>query len=461
MKSVPKLIKRFIGILLLSTVLILVLNIAVIFFIGLKQMPNSSPYAAADETASSLTKTDSGYILDSAAQKVLDQSHAWAIFIDNDTHRMVWHTDNLPDGIPSEYSLADVSSLTLGYLKDCPTYVGENDYGIMVLGYPADSYWKSMWPSWDYHFIADLPQTILIAFLCNIFLIFIIYITVVSRLIKSVNPIICGLNGLTSNEPVTVQEKGVFSELARCINQTSATLQAQDRQLKKRETARANWIAGVSHDIRTPLSMVMGYAGQLENAPSLSEDERKKAYVILKQSEKMSNLINDLNLASKLEYNMQPIHLQSQNAVALIRQVVVDFLNTDAESKYPIHWETDSELHSCIIQADGDLIKRAVSNLISNSINHNENGCSIYVCVQAEQNTCVISVEDDGVGASDEQIEKLNTASHYMVCDENITEQQHGLGLLLVKQIAASHNSRIVIGHSKYNGFAVSIILPL
>ena len=62
----------------------------------------------------------------------------------------------------------------------------------------------------------------------------------------------------------------------------------------------------VSHDIRTPLSMVMGYAGQIEDNESLPESERKKARIIRQQSTKMKNLINDLNLASKLEYNMQP-----------------------------------------------------------------------------------------------------------------------------------------------------------
>lgn len=461
MKSVPKLIKRFIGVMLLSTFLILILNIIVLFFIGLKQTPSGSPYATADETAASLIKTDSGYILDDTAQNKLNKNNVWAIFIDNGTHKVVWHTENLPDNIPTEYSLSDISDITLGYIKDYPTYVGENGDGIVVLGYPQNRYWKSMWPSWDYNFIAHLPQTVLIAFLCNVLLIFVIYITVTGRLIKSVNPIIDGLKSLTSDKHITVKEKGVMSELAKNINQTSDTLQSQERQLKKRETARANWIAGVSHDIRTPLSMVMGYAGQLENDTHLTEDERKKATVILKQSEKMRNLINDLNLASKLEYNMQPINHKKENAVALVRQVIVDFLNTDLEDKYPIEWETDNELNSCAIQADGDLLKRAVSNLITNSINHNENGCTIFVSVRSEQNNCVITVEDDGIGVSDEQIEKLNTAPHYMVCDNNTTEQRHGLGLLIVKQIVASHKGSTVIEHSKHGGFAVKLTLPL
>src|SRR5690625_366082 len=159
--------------------------------------------------------------------------------------------------------------------------------------------------------------------------------------------------------------------------------------------------------------MVMGYAGQLEDNPDLTPEERKKARVILRQSKKMRNLINDLNLASKLEYNMQPLNPKRINVIALVRQVVVDFINNDIENNYPIEWKTDDKLSSCIIQADEDLMKRAISNLIQNCINHNENGCTIYVMVHTIQNKCMIIVEDDGVGATDDQIEKLNNTPHY------------------------------------------------
>lgn len=74
---------------------------------------------------------------------------------------------------------------------------------------------------------------------------------------------------------------------------------------------------------------------------------------------------------------------------------------------------------------------------------------------------CVISVEDDGAGASEEEIEKLNHAPHYMVCDTNTREQRHGLGLLIVKQIAETHGGKVEIGKSGHGGFGVKIMLPL
>ena len=174
----------------------------------------------------------------------------------------------------------------------------------------------------------------------------------------------------------------------------------------------------------------------------------------------MSNLIWDLNLASKLEYNMQPVKQKRENAVALVRQVVVDFMNADIEKKYPMEWETEDTLSSCFVNADRDLLKRAVSNLIQNCINHNENGCTVYVSVQSTEKSCNICVEDDGIGISEAERKVLNTAPHYVVCDTNTTGQRHGLGLKIVKQIAASHGGKTLVEHSSHGGLAVKMILP-
>lgn len=462
MKSVPKLIKRFVGILMLSSLVILFMNFIILAIIAATQAPNGSPWKTAEQAAESINKTEQGYVMPDTMIEELNAQNVWAVYIDNATGECVWRSDNLPDTVPLEYTVSDIANLTRGYIDGYPTFTGEGENGLMVLGYPKDSYWKHMWPSWDYQFIANLPKTVLIVLAINIFIVFLIYMAANTKLLKSIKPITDGIQALHTGQPIVLKEKGVLSEIAANINRTSEVLQSQNYQLRKKETARANWIAGVSHDIRTPLSMVMGYASQLESNKQLPEDERKKAAVIVKQSQRMKNLINDLNLASKLEYNMQPTHIEQVNVISAVRQVVVDFINLDIGGKYPIEWLTDSDLNTLIINADKDLIKRAVSNLIQNSINHNENGCTIYVAVKEEYSKiCKIVVSDNGVGATDEQIDKLNNSPHYIVCDENTSEQRHGLGLLIVKQIAAAHKGTVEIRHSEYGGLEVEICLPL
>ena len=463
MKSVPKLIRRFVGILLLSSVLIVVINFVVLAVLMAIQAPDedNSPYNIAIETGEALQLSNSGdYVLSENMSTKLKDNNVWAILIDNETLQVTWKTENVPAAIPTEYTVSDIANISLGYIDGYPTYTGENENGVVVLGFPKDSFWKHTRASWDYSLIAKSPQMILTVLLVNVVLILAIYVIANMKLLKSIKPITKGIQDLSAGEPVYIPETGVLSEISSNINHTSDILQEQKEQLRKKETARANWIAGVSHDIRTPLSMVMGYAGQLESSCNLSTTEQKKASVIVKQSKRMKDLINDLNLASKLEYDMQPIMKKQENAVAVVRQVVVDFMNMDIDDRFPIEWRTDDELTACSIEADKDLLKRAISNLIQNSINHNENGCTIYVSVSTDNNNCIICVEDSGIGASDEQIEKLNHAPHYMVCDTNTTEQRHGLGLLIVKQIVDGHSGSVEIGHSKYGGFKVKLTIP-
>lgn len=461
MKSIPKLIRRFTGIMLLSSILVIILNFVLLYIYTSNQKPNSSPWETAEEVANNLKYNGKEYILPAGTLLELENSGIWAVFIDNNSMQAVWHTDNLPGTVPMSYSVSDIAHLVRGYIDGYPAFTGETENGLVVLGYPQNSFWKHMWPSWDYNLIANLPKTILLFLLINILLVFIIYITANSNLLKSVKPIIDGIQSLPLKNHIYVKEKGLFQELAISINKTSEILKSQDRQLQRKETARANWIAGVSHDIRTPLSMIMGYASQLEENTTLTDNTRQKAAIIVKQSSRIKSLVNDLNLASKLEYNIQPLDLEKENIVTIVRQVVVNFINMDIEYQYPVEWQTAGNLNACFVYADKNLLKRAISNLIQNCISHNASGCKIYVNIITGKGYYTVIIADDGIGATEEQIEKINNSPHYMVCDENTTEQQHGLGLLIVKQIAAAHNGTFTAGSSPYGGFSASLSLPV
>lgn len=460
MKSIPKLIRRFVGIMMFSTILLIILNVVFYAIVFVRNTPAFSPWDMAQQAADSLQSKDTGFFLSDDAAAKLKEQNAWAVFIDNDTRQVVWRTDNLPENIPLQYTLSDIAKLTRGYVNGYPAFTGESQNGLLVLGYPQHSFWKHTRASWDYDFIANLPRNAIIVFAVNIALIFLIYTAANSKLLRSIRPVTNGIQDLSDGSPVCIKEKGVLAELAEKINKTSVILQEQKKQLRKKETARANWIAGVSHDVRTPLSMIMGYAGQLTDSDNLSETEQKKAAAILWQSRRIKDLINDLNLASRLEYDMQPLTIKQENAVSVVRQVIVDFMNMNIDDRFPIEWKTADTLSFCYINADKDLLKRAIANLIQNSINHNERGCVIYASVADDDNTCRICIEDNGKGASDDQINKLNHTPHYMVCDTNTTEQRHGLGLLIVKQIINGHNGNVEIAHSEYGGFKAVLTIP-
>ena len=461
MKSTLKLIRRFFMILILSILLLLVVNLILFIAVTWKKAEGQSPWKMAETVSSSLTlREDGSYQLGDSSADLLIQQDTWAILVENGSGNVVWQSKELPSQIPLHYSLSEISQALRGYVADYPTTYASHGEDLLILGHPKTSYWKLMWNTFDYSMIRDAPKTMLLFLGFNACIILIIYLASTSGILRAVKPIVQGVEALPDGQDIAVREKGLFSQLAASINRTSERLRTQEYQLKKKEAARADWIAGVSHDVRTPLSMVMGYAVQLEEDPSLPKEARKKAGTIRLQSIRMKNLINDLNLASKLEYHTQPVHLASVNIVSLLRKIVVDFLNLDPQGTYPISWDTEETLTSCIIQADGNLLQRAVSNLITNAQVHNPKGCSITVRLIKEENQCRISVSDNGCGVSNETLKLLERTPHYLLSDGSIGGQRHGLGLLIVRQIAEVHGGQVEIGHSESGGFQADILLP-
>ncbi len=465
MKSIPKFISRFIGLLILSILLLLVANtiLAVVIFqqqFSDKASYSSSPYRYTQNIASHITKDENNYELDEQYMEKLETDRVWGIIVDEGNQKVVWQTNSLPENIPQSYSLSEISDLTLGYVKGYPTYTSEVDQGLLILGFPKTSYWKMMNPTWTYRFIANTPKILLLVLTVNLIVILFIYLWFSGRLIRSVTPIVDGIKNLPAGPRKAVREKGVLSEISENINQTSKILETQEKQLAKKEAARADWIAGVSHDIRTPLSMVVGYASQLTSATSLSTEEKNKAKIILNQSQKINKLVNDLNLSSKLEYSMQPMNKKRVELISLLRKVIVEFLNNNLEEKYSINWQSDEMLKTVFIQLDVELFKRAITNLLQNAINHNPDGCNIYVSVRQENHNIAIFVEDDGIGVSETQLNQLNHSSHYMISRNENLDQRHGLGLLIVKQIVEAHEGNIYLAKSPYDGFSVKITIP-
>ena len=465
MKNIPKFISRFIGLLILSILLLLVANtvLAIVIFqqqFSDKASYSSSPYKYTQNIATHITKTEDNYELDEQFMEKLETDHVWGIILDEDHQKVAWQTTNLPKNIPLSYSLSEISDLTLGYVKGYPTYTSEVEQGLLILGFPQKSYWKLIRPTWTYRFIANTPQILFLVLTVNLVVILFIYLWFSGKLIRSVTPIVDGIKNLPVGPRKIVHEKGVLSEIAENINQTSKVLEEQENQLAKKEAARANWIAGISHDIRTPLSMVLGYASQLSNSSSLLTEEKNKAKIILQQSQKIDKLVNDLNLSSKLEYSMQPMSRKRIELISLLRKIIVEFLNNDLEEKYSINWQAEKAPNIVFIQLDVELFKRAITNLLQNAINHNPDGCNIYVSVKQEEHAIAIVVEDDGIGVSETQLNQLKQSSHYMISRDENLDQHHGLGLLIVKQIVEAHEGNIFLAKSPYDGFSVKITIP-
>ena len=224
------------------------------------------------------------------------------------------------------------------------------------------------------------------------------------------------------------------------------------REQQERDFARSDWINGISHDIRTPLSMVMGYAGQLEADPVLPPRRRAQAAIIRRQSQTIRDLINDLNLTMRLDYAMQPLRWGSLHPAALVRQVAADVLNGGLEERYALAVEVPPEAEALTLEGDASLLRRALLNLVNNCVRHNPEGCSITLTAAAEGEVCTLRVEDDGGGGLPVGLEEVGLAPDGGAA--------HGTGLRLVEQIARAHGGALEL-HRAARGVLAVLRLPL
>lgn len=347
---------------------------------GTAKAPSLSQYASA------LTKTDTGYMLPEALCDELDQMGCWAMLLNGDGS-VVWQHGK-PEEISDHFSLSQVAGFTRWYLMDYPVRVRAVDDGLLVMASPKNSVWKydaSMplptllfWPAW-----------LLLTLVCNFLLIFLLSV------------------GMTK------------------------------RRYQARETARTEWIAAVSHDVRTPLSTVLGYADSLENDPTLPQTQRAEASQIRQKGEELRGLIADLNLTNRLEHSMEPLTLSWVSLPALVREVVAATINEQSDDRYTLEAQIAPGASSWLLRGDQALLTRMLKNLIGNSIRHNPAGCTVTVSLDVERlHRLTLTVRDDGVGYPPEQLNKLTGKSP-------APTPGHGLGLTIVRQIAIAHHGRI------------------
>lgn len=434
-------------VLLLTNVILLVSFIAV-------SGNRRNMYSSIKGTGSGFYYEDSKLKLSEKAENDIDTYFAWAMMLD-DGGKVIW-SRNLPEEFPQKYSVSDVAAFSKWYLNDYPVNVWQTNNGLLVFGSEKGSLWKH-----EISFPENMMENIFLYI--GVFLIINFSVAIILalfsglRFFKGLKTVAAGVKDISEKKPVSLHIKGPFKELAEDINRASLEIIRQQEVIDKRDNARNNWIRGVSHDIRTPLSMIMGYASTLESNMDINEKSRKEAAIIRSQSEKIKDLVNDLNLTVKLEYEMQPLNLEAVDICEILRKVCVDYLNNMYDERYSINLEVNSDIKSYVINGDRRLLERVFSNIIGNSISHNENGCSILIKVDkvtnrinnniSEKNNeriadrINIDIADNGIGFEEKKLKELNSSS------ELPTGKNHGLGLFIVKQIVQVHKGKILYGN--------------
>lgn len=332
---------------------------------------------------------------DDEIEQALSAKNAWALLVNE--HGEVEWSFNTPEDFPTSFTQNEIAVLShnrayANYL----TFIWTKDPNLVIMGYP-DSQYLFYGITLSSQAFFRIPLYFLLIFTIDLLIIFLLYVFSQRSLLKSTGPMLDALDNLAQGKPAHVRFGGMLRVVGHRINAVSDTL-------LRKETARKNWVAGVSHDVRTPLAIAMGHAERIESDAALPEGTRESAAIITRQGIRIRDLIEDLNIATQLEYDMQPLKVDTIILSKLLRSVVVDYLNQGIDDRAEIDLDVADTAAHLSIQGDERLLKRALRNAIDNSLKHNSGNCRITISLNANDKGLALCVADDGRGMNEDQL---------------------------------------------------------
>ncbi|MDM5247924.1 MULTISPECIES: HAMP domain-containing sensor histidine kinase [unclassified Lysinibacillus] len=251
-----------------------------------------------------------------------------------------------------------------------------------------------------------------------------------------------------------------YEELTQALSNLTSTLQRNSEDQKLLEKTREEWLTGVSHDLKTPLSVIKGYTVLLSSREYKWEQDKIRQFSEIMENRVayMERLIEDFNLTFQLKNEAIPIQLE-QNNLGHILQDVLEQLYGLPESKNKM-FSFESSKEQIVFNMDVRYMKRAFENLIANCIKHNPPETNIKISLHEDLSQIRVLIEDDGVGMDQETIEHLFDR-YYRGTSASSNNQGTGLGMAIARQIIIAHGGDIDIKSTPQLGTQYNITFPI
>ncbi|MDR0846959.1 MAG: HAMP domain-containing histidine kinase [Lactobacillales bacterium] len=231
------------------------------------------------------------------------------------------------------------------------------------------------------------------------------------------------------------------------------------REEKESERTKEEMISNLSHDVRTPLTSIIGYLGMIENGVC-NDPEKMKIYasVAYNKANQMNTLVNELFEYTKVTQKQAKLHYNRFNIIEVMQQLAIDF-SIEAENALMVI-NVDTKFESVVVEADIEKIVRVYSNLINNALKYGRDGNAISLEIAQMGEHAVIKVKNDGSKLPPEKCEHL--FERFYRADEARTSgtEGSGLGLSIVKNILEMHHGSIR-AYSDGEWMVFETILPL
>ncbi len=236
-------------------------------------------------------------------------------------------------------------------------------------------------------------------------------------------------------------------------------LLAQDiTRIRKLENMRSEFAANVSHELKTPLTVISGFVDTLKGPDITPEDTTRFLDIISLESERLTRLIDDVLSLSEIESASAP-----PAAIVDIRQGVreaAELLQRNAEEK-DIALTVELPKVRIPVAADKDRVKQMMINLIDNAIKYTPKGGRVQVSVEREEENCILRVSDTGIGIPEENLPRLFERFYRVDKSRSRSLGGTGLGLAIVKHIVSLLGGRIDVQSRVGQGTVFAVTVPV
>lgn len=252
----------------------------------------------------------------------------------------------------------------------------------------------------------------------------------------------------------------LYKEVINAFYDMAEKLASAEKERKQLEKTREEWMTGISHDLRTPLSTIEGYGHLLESGQyAWTEDELKDmGKMIREKGDYMTDLLEDFNLAFQLKNNSLPHSFVKMDVNELTRRIVLKFVNDITLQEIAFSFlGLDGEIN---IMVDPRWFERMIDNLIFNAIKHNPRGTEITISLKPKGTFTSIIIKDNGKGMDDQTIERLFDR-YYRGTNTEKSSEGVGLGMSIAKAIAELHHGKISVESKLNSGTTIELSFPI
>ncbi|MDF2944848.1 MAG: integral rane sensor signal transduction histidine kinase [Herbinix sp.] len=263
------------------------------------------------------------------------------------------------------------------------------------------------------------------------------FITYIKEISEGINQISLG----NLENRIEIKNEDEFAFLADKLNQMADDIKEIMENERRSEYAKNELITSVAHDLRTPLTSIIGYLDLVSSKELAQDTQMKYIGIAYNKSKRLEKLIEDLFTYTKFNFGEVKANYTEVDIVKLLNQLVDEFYPSFSECHLEYKFITTNP--AAVIKVDGDLLARAFANLISNAIKYGKDGKNILINLNKEDSKVVITITNFGEIIPKEDLERIFQRFYRVESSRSSETGGSGLGLAIAQSIIEMHGGRI------------------